>query len=350
MLLRRATALTVLSFALLPATALGAGHLVTPGETLTGIAAANGVSPSALAAANGLPPEALVIAGTTLTIPAPGGAPSAVGPTGIPAPLAGYRVRVGDTLSGIAAEHGMSLVGLAADNGLDPNGVLLAGTSLRLGAGAPVATGIGVVPNTAGGGHIIAPGETLWGIAAANGITPAALAAANDLPVDTHVIAGRTLRIPVRAPVASIPVTTITASVGPVASPTRLTASEIGTIAAQHGAPPSLAKAIAWQESGFNNAMVSIANARGIMQVIPSTWDYVQRTLSARPLDPHSATDNVGAGSLLLARLLRDTAGNVPTAVAAYYQGLGSVRRIGMLPETRRYVANVLALQSRFGG
>ena len=37
-------------------------------------------------------------------------------------------------------------------------------------------------------------------------------------------------------------------------------------------------------------------------------------------------------------------------AAAAYYQGLGSVRRIGMLPETRRYVANVLALRSRFGG
>jgi hypothetical protein len=26
------------------------------------------------------------------------------------------------------------------------------------------------------------------------------------------------------------------------------------------------------------------------------------------------------------------------------------VRRIGMLPETRRYVANVLALRGRFGG
>jgi len=35
---------------------------------------------------------------------------------------------------------------------------------------------------------------------------------------------------------------------------------------------------------------------------------------------------------------------------AAYYQGLASVRRIGMLPETRRYVANVMALRARFGG
>ena len=37
-------------------------------------------------------------------------------------------------------------------------------------------------------------------------------------------------------------------------------------------------------------------------------------------------------------------------AAAAYYQGLASVQRIGMLPETQRYVANVMALRSRFGG
>ena len=46
------------------------------------------------------------------------------------------------------------------------------------------------------------------------------------------------------------------------------------------------------------------------------------------------------------------TRDNVPARVTAvaYYQGLGSVRRIGMLPETRQYVANVLSLRSRFGG
>ena len=37
-------------------------------------------------------------------------------------------------------------------------------------------------------------------------------------------------------------------------------------------------------------------------------------------------------------------------AAAAYYQGLSSVRRVGMFPETQQYVDNVLALRSRFGG
>jgi soluble lytic murein transglycosylase-like protein len=199
------------------------------------------------------------------------------------------------------------------------------------------------------GGHFVTPGETLTGIAAANGITPAALAAANGLSPTSFVIAGTTLRIPAAAPAASVPATSPAINGGPVAAGGRLTAQQIGSIAGQNGAPSSLATAIAWQESGFNNAMVSVANARGIMQVIPSTWDYVQRNLVTTPLDPSSPADNVRAGSLLLARLLRET-GDPATAVAAYYQGLGSVRRIGMLPETRRYVANVLALRSRFGG
>ena len=139
-------------------------------------------------------------------------------------------------------------------------------------------------------------------------------------------------------------------SAAPVAAPGRVTSSDIAGVATQHGVPASLAAAIAWQESGFNNAMVSSANARGVMQVMPGTWDWVQRNLASRQLDPASATDNVHAGVLYLKRLLADTGGDENAAIAGYYQGLASVRKIGMLPETRRYVANVMALRGRFGG
>ena len=63
-----------------------------------------------------------------------------------------------------------------------------------------------------------------------------------------------------------------------------------------------------------------------------------------------SAIDNVGAGVLYLGHLLGETGGDPALAAAGYYQGIGSVRSIGMLPETQRYVANVMALRSRFGG
>jgi N-acetylmuramoyl-L-alanine amidase len=370
----RPTVLLVLLLLMVsPTAASAAGHLVVTGETLSGIAAANGLSTAQLAAANGLPADAFVIQGRTLTIPAPGTAPAAVSAAPAapaPAPFGGYRVRLGDSLSAIAAEHGVSLSSLAATNGLSPEGTLVAGTSLRLPSGAapstsptsaPATTTAGATTTasgtTSGGGHYVVPGDTLTGIAAANGITPASLAAANGLAPNAFVIAGTRLKIPAGAPAASVPATpsataaaNVPAQGAATGAPGRLNAAQIGSIAAANGAPSSLASAIAWQESGFNNAMVSIANARGIMQVMPSTWRYVQNELGAGPLDPNSAADNVRAGSLLLAHLLRDTGGDPATAVAAYYQGLGSVRRIGMYRDTQQYVNDVLALQHRFGG
>ena len=101
-------------------------------------------------------------------------------------------------------------------------------------------------------------------------------------------------------------------------------------MAAAHGVSPSLAAAIAWQESGFNNSMVSSANARGVMQVMPGTWDYVQQNLAGgQQLDPNSATDNIHAGVMYLKRLITDAGGDENAAIAGYYQGLASVRERG---------------------
>jgi LysM repeat protein len=360
MLVRLPVLAAVVSILSLPAVAhAGVSHLVTPGETLSGIAAANGLSPAQLAGANGLPTDAFVIAGRSLTVP-PRGATTVASTTAAatPAPFGGYRVRLGDSLSAIAAEHGVGLSQLAAVNGLSASGTLIAGTSLRLPSGmastqSASSAPAGTTTTSSAGGHPVVPGETLTGIAAKHGITPASLAAANGLAPNAFVIAGTSLKIPAVAPAsgtAATAATNVPATGAATGAPGRLTASQIGSIASANGAPASLASAIAWQESGFNNAMVCVANARGIMQVMPSTWTYVQNELGAGRLDPASPADNVRAGSVLLARLLRDTGGDQATAIAAYYQGLGSVRRIGMLPETRRYVANVIALRSRFGG
>jgi soluble lytic murein transglycosylase-like protein len=109
------------------------------------------------------------------------------------------------------------------------------------------------------------------------------------------------------------------------------------------GVDPALALAVAEQESGFHQRVVSPADAIGVMQVLPSTGRWVGREVVGRPLDLLDASDNVLAGVSLLAVLTR--AAPVRTAVAGYYQGLASVRRHGMLPDTRRYVANVLALR-----
>jgi N-acetylmuramoyl-L-alanine amidase len=357
-MLARSLAAACAVCALLPATSAAAVHTVAPGETLWGIAMANNLPTSAVATANGLSPEAQVVAGTNLTIPAPGQAPT---PPVNAAPSAGtggggYRVVAGDSLSAIAARHGVSLSALAAANGMKPDGWVIEGTTLRVPAAGSAPAAQTVVPAGAPeamGAYTVRPGDTLSGLAAAARVPAAQMAYMNGLNPTSQLVAGTVIKLPTGAsitPSGPAPARTIVPQAAPMASPGRLSAGQVGSLAAAQGAPSSLASAIAWQESGFNNAMVSGANARGIMQVMPGTWSWVQANLSSTQLDPSSPTDNVKAGSLYLAHLLRQTGGDPAMAAAAYYQGLDSVRRIGMLPETRRYVANVLALRGRFGG
>jgi LysM repeat protein len=347
--------------ALTPATSAAAVHTVAPGETLWGIAMANNLPTSAVATANGLSPDARVVTGTNLTIPAPGQTPT---PPVNAAPSAGtggggYQVVAGDTLSGIAARNGLSLSALAAANGLQTDSWVIQGRSLRIPAAGSAPVAQGAAPAAASGApeamgaYTVRPGDTLSGLAAAARVPAAQMAYMNGLDPKAMLIAGTVIKLPTGASIAAsgpVPARTIVPQAAPMASPGRLNAVQVGSLAAAQGVPSSLASAIAWQESGFNNAMISAANARGIMQIMPGTWSWVQANLSSTPLDPSSPTDNVKAGSLYLAHLLRETNGDPSLAAAAYYQGLDSVRRIGMLPETQRYVANVLALRSRFGG
>jgi N-acetylmuramoyl-L-alanine amidase len=307
-------------FAIAPAAAGAAvPHVVQPGETLWSIAAANNLTTRTVAAYNGLSENSQVVLGSTIMVPstvegyaalqkaglvtspgsttsssaAPASTPTTPATAAAPPALGGYTVRPGDTLSGLAATSRVSVDAIAAENGLDPHGVLLAGTVIKLPTGAP---------------------------APARATQPA-------------------------------PAATVVPQAAPEATPTRVGASTVQSVAAANGVSPSLAAAIAWQESGFNNGMVSPANARGVMQVMPGTWDYVQRFLApGHTLNPSSATDNVTAGVLYLKNLLRQTGGDESAAVAAYYQGLGALHSRGVLPETAHYVANVQALRSRFGG
>jgi LysM repeat protein len=119
----------------------------------------------------------------------------------------------------------------------------------------------------------------------------------------------------------------------------------VARMARRYDVPPALALGIAWQESGWQQRRVSRAGALGVMQVMPDTgrwmrW-YAGRTLRLR--DTH---DNIQAGVLTL-RVLRAWTKYDRNAIAAYYQGLGAVRRHGYYKGTKRYVAAVRAHQRR---
>lgn len=226
-------------------------------------------------------------------------------------------------------------------------------------AGSRSSSGDAASSGPSAGSVVVQAGDTLSAIAARAGVSVAGLAGHNGLVASAPLPAGRALALPAAEPGGAAGSTGAgSAPAGaepgpgppPATTATRVTAGDVGSAAAQNGVPTSLARAIAWQESGFDNGAVSSAGARGVMQVMPGTWTWIAGNLSPRALDPTSAADNVQAGTLYLRHLLRQTGGDADQAAAAYYQGLASVRRRGMYDDTKRYVENVRALRSRFGG
>ena len=120
----------------------------------------------------------------------------------------------------------------------------------------------------------------------------------------------------------------------------------VAEVARDMGVDPALAQAHAYQESGFNHAAVSPANAIGTMQVIPSSGEWASQ-LVGRRLDLLDPYDNVVAGVAIIRQLVR-TSPDLDAAVAGYYQGAASVRRSGMFADTEQYVSAVRAHMARF--
>jgi LysM repeat protein len=362
-IMRRALGLALFTalLAVSPAAA-GVPHVVQPGETLWTIANANGFTTHALAAANGLSDDSNVILGSTIQIPSVSEASAALSNPGVQPtqiqPQGGYAVQPGDTLSGIAVAHGVSLSALAAANGVSPDSFAIAGTTLKI----PSASATMAAPTSSGttgppplGGYTVRPGDTLGGIAATAGVSMQQLAWMNGLNPDHLLLAGTVIKLPTGASAPANPAPAPAQTIVPAAAPNptneRVSSAQIAQVAAEHGVPASLANAIAWQESGFNNAMVSSANARGVMQIMPGTWDWVNHSLAgSNPLNPNSAIDNVRGGVLYLRQLLNDFGGDPNLAAAAYYQGEGAVKSRGLYSDTQQYVNSVNALRARFGG
>ncbi len=180
--------------------------------------------------------------------------------------------------------------------------------------------------------HVVRPGDTLTAIAARSGTTVAALARRNRLDPRGFLLIGTRLSVPTGRASGSA------SSPGIVGSLNRW--------AAYYGVSADLVRALAWQESGFQHQVRSDIGAVGVMQVIPATWFFAERFLIGAPV-PRTADGNVRVGVAYLRHLLREFRGDVGLAVAAYYRGPAGVRQHGVGPETRHFVANVLALRGR---
>lgn len=276
-----------------------------------------------------------------------------------------YKTKQGDTLYGVASRHGVSVPALAELNRISPRQNLHQGQVLSL----PEKNDLpGDDPS-----HVVACGETLHGIAARHGISPATLRRANAMGEDSYLMVGELLllRASTARPRRSAPepphetprvatgaqIEGIRPDVLHAARLNKYTLLHrrhpgpaharllVAQVAGELGAEPALMQAVAAQESGFQHLTVSAGNAIGIMQVTPRSGRWAS-DIVGRGLDLLDIEDNIIAGTVILGWLI-ETAESENEALAGYYQDLRSVRAEGLLPETKAFVRAVQLQRSR---
>jgi LysM repeat protein len=188
--------------------------------------------------------------------------------------------------------------------------------------------------------HVVRAGESLSSIARRYHTTVAKLARRNHLDPSHFLLIGTRLKVPHARQVTTTQ---------HVAYRTQSVASVRALLdhwAAHYGVSVHLVRALAWMESGYNNALVSSVGARGIMQLLPSTFRFAETVLIGHRLH-HDSNGNVRAGVAYLAHLLHDFHGNSRLALAGWYQGERAVRKHGLYKVSKTFVKDVLALERR---
>ena len=158
-------------------------HVVEDGENLTMIATNFGVTVEDILAINNLANGDVLAVGQELIIP--GGTGEAIATV--------HTVAPGDSLAGIAAGFNTTVADVIATNRLiGTNPPLIVGQTVPVISRTGSATSRGVT----GRPYLVEPGETLLMAAARFGLSPTALAEANELPTNAVIFPGQRLRIP----------------------------------------------------------------------------------------------------------------------------------------------------------
>ena len=181
--------------------------------------------------------------------------------------------------------------------------------------------------------HVVERGESFFSIAARYHVSPWELAGASGVPLTDVIVPGQRFVLPAHARGGHVSGT-----------PSRATVrSALDYWSRYYGVDPTLVRALAWMESGFQQDVVSSVGAIGVMQLLPETWEFVDTVLLG-VRTPRTYAGNVRAGVRYLRWQLDQFGGNVRLALAGWYQGARAVRERGLYNETKEFVRIVRAL------
>ena len=169
-------------------------YTVKAGDTLSAIASRYSTSSSTLASLNSLSNPNLIYVGQVLKVSSNASTSSSTSSSAnnTVTTASSYTVKAGDTLSAIAAKYGTTYQALASANSISNPNDIYVGQVIKVSATVTAASSQ-TVSSTSSGSYTVKSGDTLYGIALANGLNWRTLAKQNGISDPNVIFVGQKL-------------------------------------------------------------------------------------------------------------------------------------------------------------
>ena len=172
-------------------------YTVKAGDTLSAIASRYSTSSSTLASLNSLSNPNLIYVGQVLKVSSNASTSSSTSSSAnsTVTTAASYTVKSGDTLSAIAAKYGTTYQALASTNSISNPNDIYVGQVIKVSATATAASSQAASSTNSNGSYTVKSGDTLYGIALANGLNWQTLAKQNGISDPNDIFVGQKLSL-----------------------------------------------------------------------------------------------------------------------------------------------------------
>ena len=172
-------------------------YTVKAGDTLSAIASRYSTSSSTLASLNSLSNPNLIYVGQVLKVSSNASTSSSTSSStnSTVTTAASYTVKAGDTLSAIAAKYGTTYQALASANSISNPNDIYVGQVIKVSATATAASSQATSSTSSNGSYTVKSGDTLYGIALANGLNWQTLAKQNGISDPNVIFVGQKLSL-----------------------------------------------------------------------------------------------------------------------------------------------------------